>query len=191
MAAQGGGGTASSPLPVASLTGRKIRPGRRAPCPCLPSLCRGRRPEDMNTSQTPVLAAEEHGTKPHTHFPWRHAFPDVAVLAPLPEQTCLRLPGLRGLQSMMPPPFSWVSVRSGQGLITRCVCRVQNAQGILPFFFFFFLIVFSRAASVAYGGSQARGLIGALATGLCHSHSNARSEPRLQHTPQLTATPDP
>ena len=24
-----------------------------------------------------------------------------------------------------------------------------------------------------------------------HSHSNARSEPRLQPTPQLTATPDP
>ena len=32
--------------------------------------------------------------------------------------------------------------------------------------FFFGLFVFSRAAPAAYGGSQARGLIGAVATGL-------------------------
>ena len=48
-----------------------------------------------------------------------------------------------------------------------------------------------RAALAAYGGSQARGVIGAVATGLYHSHSDARSEPHLQPTPQLTATPDP
>ena len=48
-----------------------------------------------------------------------------------------------------------------------------------------------RAALMAYGGSQARGLIGAIAAGLCQGHSNTRSEPRLQPTPQLTATPDP
>ena len=41
---------------------------------------------------------------------------------------------------------------------------------------------------MAHGGSQARGLIGAVATGLRQSHSNAGSEPRLQPTPQLTAT---
>ena len=29
----------------------------------------------------------------------------------------------------------------------------------------------------AYGGSQARGQIRAVAAGLCHSHSNTRSEP--------------
>ena len=39
--------------------------------------------------------------------------------------------------------------------------------------------------------SQARGPIRAVAAGLCHSHSNARSESRLQPTPQLMATPDP
>jgi len=32
---------------------------------------------------------------------------------------------------------------------------------------------------VACGGSQARGLIGAVAAGLRHSHSNARSKPHL------------
>ena len=50
---------------------------------------------------------------------------------------------------------------------------------------------FSRADPAAHGGSQARGRIGAVATGLHHSHSNAESEPRLRPMPQLTATPDP
>ena len=39
-------------------------------------------------------------------------------------------------------------------------------------FFFFCLFAISWAAPVAYGGSQARGLIGAAATGLHHHHSN-------------------
>ena len=54
-----------------------------------------------------------------------------------------------------------------------------------------FLFVSSRAASPAYGGSQARGRIGAVAVGLLHSHINAGSELRLQPTPQLMATSDP
>ena len=63
-------------------------------------------------------------------------------------------------------------------------------------FSFLFHIYFKnlyRAAPVAYGGSQARGQIGAVAAGLCrsHSNSNARSELPLQPTPQLMATPDP
>ena len=49
----------------------------------------------------------------------------------------------------------------------------------------------SRTASVAYVGSQAKGPIGATAAGLHHRHSNARSEPRLRPTPQLTAMLDP
>ena len=40
-----------------------------------------------------------------------------------------------------------------------------------PFFFCLF-----RAAPSAHAGSQARGLIGAIAAGLHHSRSNARSE---------------
>jgi len=47
------------------------------------------------------------------------------------------------------------------------------------FFFFFFFLVFSRAAPAAYGGSQARGLIGAVAAGLRQSHSNTGSKLRL------------
>ena len=68
------------------------------------------------------------------------------------------------------------------------MCPYGNS--ILALFFFFFF-AFSRAAPEAYGGSQARGRIKAVAAGLCQSHSSAGSEPRLQPTPQLTAMPDP
>ena len=67
----------------------------------------------------------------------------------------------------------------------------------LDFFLFFFPFFFCcccclfRAAPVAYGGSQARGQIGAIAAGLHHSHSNAGSQPCLRPTPQLMATLDP
>ena len=39
--------------------------------------------------------------------------------------------------------------------------------------------------------TQARDRMEATASGLCHSHSHARSKPRLRPTPQLMATPDP
>ena len=72
----------------------------------------------------------------------------------------------------------------------------MSIRALLFFYFLFYLFiylffVFSRAAPKAYGGSQARGLIGATATGLCQSHSQARSELRLRPVPQLMATPDP
>ena len=53
----------------------------------------------------------------------------------------------------------------------------------VEFFFFVLFFVFSRATPVAYGGSQAKGLIRAVAAGLCQSQSNSGSEPRLQPTP--------
>ena len=61
--------------------------------------------------------------------------------------------------------------------------------------FFFYLEVcccclLYMATPTAYGGSQARGRIRAVAIGLRQSHSNVGSKPRLQPTPQLTATPD-
>ena len=58
------------------------------------------------------------------------------------------------------------------------------------FFFFFGLFVFSRAAPMAHGGSQARGRIGATAAGLRHSHSNMGFVLRLRLTPQLSAMLD-
>ena len=56
---------------------------------------------------------------------------------------------------------------------------------------FFFFLVLSRAAAMAYGGSQVRGLIGAVAAGLHHSHSNGESERGLWPTTQLMAMPYP
>ena len=47
-----------------------------------------------------------------------------------------------------------------------------------------------RATPAAYGSSQARGRIGAIAAGLCHNHGNTGSEPHLWPTPQLTAILD-
>ena len=69
----------------------------------------------------------------------------------------------------------------------------QVVLSLLQFYFFFFfcLFAFSRTTHAAYGGSQARGLIGAVDAGLRQSPSNAGSEPRLRPTPQLMATPDP
>ena len=55
----------------------------------------------------------------------------------------------------------------------------------------FCLFGISWAALTAYGGSQAMGRMGAVAASLRHSHSNMRTEPRLQPAPQLTAMPDP
>ena len=49
----------------------------------------------------------------------------------------------------------------------------------IDFFFFFGLF---RAASSAYGDSQARGQIRAVAAGLHHSYSKAGSETHLQPT---------
>ena len=60
-----------------------------------------------------------------------------------------------------------------------------------PFKCFLFIFVFSRAAPAVYRSSQARGLLGAVAASLHHSHSKAGSETHLQPIPQLTAMPDP
>ena len=50
-------------------------------------------------------------------------------------------------------------------------------------FIHLFILLF-RAVLMACGGSQARGPIGAAATGLHHSHSNTGSELHLHHSSQ-------
>ena len=59
------------------------------------------------------------------------------------------------------------------------------------FFCCSFVFLLFRVTSSPYGNSQARGRIGATAASVHHSHSNARSEPPLWPTPQLTAVSDP
>ena len=44
------------------------------------------------------------------------------------------------------------------------------------FIFYFFVFCLFRAAPAAYGGSQARGLIGAVAAGLHHSYKQCQSQ---------------
>ena len=84
---------------------------------------------------------------------------------------------------------------------TFAFCRVEQFSGLQQsntllgafllyankenlFFFFFSPRSFClfRAAPVACGGSQTRGLIGAVAVSLHQSHSDARSEPHLTST---------
>ena len=74
--------------------------------------------------------------------------------------------------------------RAGGGAVNTSLLMFKIA-------YIFFFLVFFRAAPAAYGGSQARGRIGAIAAGLHQSHSNMGSELRLQPTPQLRATPGP
>ena len=57
------------------------------------------------------------------------------------------------------------------------------AEVILFYFILFWSYCLFRATSAAYGGSQARGPIGAVAAELHHSHSNVGSKPYLQPTP--------
>ena len=57
--------------------------------------------------------------------------------------------------------------------------KQQCLFSFLSSFLFFCLFVFSRASPLAYGGSQARGLIGAEAASLHQSHSNSGSELHL------------
>ena len=63
---------------------------------------------------------------------------------------------------------------------------VNREHSVVCVFVFVFVCLFVlsffclfRAAAAAHGGSQARGLIGAVVAGLYQSHSNARSEPHL------------
>ena len=56
----------------------------------------------------------------------------------------------------------------------------RQCHSVLFYFYFFVFFAISLATSLAYGGSQARGPIGAVATGLQQSHSNAGTEPHLQ-----------
>ena len=66
--------------------------------------------------------------------------------------------------------------------------RINKVDGV---FFVCLFILFFRAAPMAYGGSQARGLIEATAASLDDSHSHARLDLHLRPIPQLMATPDP
>ena len=60
-----------------------------------------------------------------------------------------------------------------------CLIWRNDCLILLPVFLSFFPFLLFRATPVARGCSQSRGQIGAVAAGLCHSYSNAGSEPHL------------
>ena len=66
-----------------------------------------------------------------------------------------------------------------------------NSRGQVCHLEFFGLFGFLGGPTPVYGGSQARGQIGAVAPSLHQSHSNTESKLRLQPTQQVTAMPDP
>ena len=86
----------------------------------------------------------------------------------------------------------WTSQGFRCGALTEWLHTFHGHRNFSSVEFLFFLsFCLFKAAPVAYGGSQARGLIGAVAAGLRQSHSNTRSKLCLRPTPQLTATLDP
>ena len=70
-------------------------------------------------------------------------------------------------------------LRWGPGNTLSTFTSASMQWVVFVFFFFLGLFCLFRTAPTAHGGSQARGLIRAIATGLHHSHSNVRSELRL------------
>ena len=73
-----------------------------------------------------------------------------------------------------------------------CLCGLLIFSGgmlllslCLYIYIYIGLFAIFGATPMGYGGSQARDLIGAVATGVPQSHSNVGSEPHLQPTPQL------
>ena len=94
-----------------------------------------------------------------------------------------------------PNPLSKMRDRTRNLMVPRQICFHSATMGTPKEENTFFIIIFCLFAFLglhqhAYGGSQARGLTGAVTAGLCHSHSNARAEPCLRPIPQLMATPD-
>ena len=76
-------------------------------------------------------------------------------------------------------------------LVLKILCLHKHNIRRVPFFVFFCLFAISWVAPMAYGSSQARGLIGVVAAGLSQSHSKVGSKLPLQPTLKLMAMPDP
>ena len=113
-----------------------------------------------------------------THPPLEHLHGD----APDTPSSPGRRGNPRSLLALRPAPPLWPVQPPGS----------RHSLRLLLFFFFFFcLFAISWAAPAAYGSSQARGRIGAVAASLCSSRSNVRSKLCLQPTPQRTAMLDP
>ena len=93
--------------------------------------------------------------------------------------------------------LNYINIFVGFGLLKEYKEKMFSKQyqnirhpGILFFCLFVYLFLLFRAIPMAYGGSQARDQIGAMAANLHHSYRITGSEPHLRPTPQLTTTQD-
>ena len=69
------------------------------------------------------------------------------------------------------------SASTGNFVIQGDMAHVTDFLLSFSFFFFFFVFCLFRATSMTYEDSKSRRQIRAVAMGLLHRHSNARSEP--------------
>ena len=91
-----------------------------------------------------------------------------------------------GMGSSDQPSWSLLSKPEGPGAskTRKLESAAGSSQALLAlsvycFILFIYCLFLGGGSPMAYGGSQARGPTGAVAAILCHSHSHARSEPRL------------
>ena len=124
----------------------------------------------------PSPTEQGQGSNTHPHGYWS---------GPQPAEPRWEFPGFLLLSCKSSLHF----IESGP-LLEICITNILLLICSLPFqllkcCFFVCLFVF-RATPQANGGSQSRDRIRAVATALCHSHSNARSEPCLQPAPTYT-----
>ena len=82
------------------------------------------------------------------------------------------------IEASYPTPLLGIDPKEMKLYVHPKTCT-QKFKAILYLFFVGFFCFVLGPYPVAYGSSQARGQIGAVTTGLHHSHSNARSELHL------------
>ena len=107
------------------------------------------------------------------------------------EVVCSDGPQTQVVSEEVPSPSYPFSTVNGQALSMRSVgsrrraLKMDASSGLKGSLFSFFFFSIFRATPTAYGSSQARIRIRAIAASLHHSHSNAESKPRLQPILQL------
>ena len=89
------------------------------------------------------------------------------------------LPWCHGIPSKKIPAWLERVVALASSLRRKHFALFASPHFLFIYLFIYLFICLFRAAPSAYGSSQARGLIGDKAAGLCHSTGNARSEPSL------------
>ena len=154
-------------------------------CSLLPPLCPGFCPTGLLKCTPPVWFKPQLPKTLLSLTPGR---------TPLSTQPAHISPSLIPKDALCCPQFKGRFFTSGTATSSLCLPRLHPSASLkplpseilcpfspnAPFFpcflklcsFFFFLSYF-RATPVAYGGSQIRGLIRAIAAGLCHSHARS------------------